>query len=519
MVDAAATDDINTIVKTVNSPFVVAPDTELEQQYDTAAYTSRLDKLMTQVKLEIEVFKNMKIATNNSAWEDKLSRITIKMKMLSAEFVNVLNIQEAYLTIKQMQMYNLWIQMIQNMGIYALFGSESKQFRVLAARLNELLFLQKDPENLQEILDKTLDTTSDVDINSWLYESNVTFQSFTGRKEIIKELQAQVNFMPLQSSYALLCFTGPPGTGKSEFAKAIMNEFHATSYMLNIPELSSKWVGVTENAIKRLFQTISDPANRHKNYVLFFDEADNLFSNKIPALQSLAIAIQTALAGTYTLGNNIIIIFATNYRKSIPPPILDRIKKIMFIDVPSREELEQFLDKYYQIASAEGTTEYVINTTYKHSTLDAVYNMLIKKATCTYRNLYNLCEIAKNKCIMSVQASVSQEIHFFVVATGEFHYNFIMVGGDIIDTVGGVARHRFTEDLLQTLDQSLPRLKNTVLILTTWALIELAKHESVNILMRPTFESFKLAAEEVNFMTERDYKTFVDENKNISFLG
>lgn len=71
-------------------------------------------------------------------------------------------------------------------------------------------------------------------------------------------------------------FHGPPGTGKTLFAKAIANEMNATIQMVSGPEIMDKYVGQSENNLRRIFAT----ARRNAPAVVFFDEFDSIASQR-----------------------------------------------------------------------------------------------------------------------------------------------------------------------------------------------------------------------------------------------
>ena len=63
---------------------------------------------------------------------------------------------------------------------------------------------------------------------------------------------------------------GPPGTGKTLLAKAVANEAGANFYTINGPELMSKYVGETEENLRKIFEE----AEENSPSIIFIDEID-----------------------------------------------------------------------------------------------------------------------------------------------------------------------------------------------------------------------------------------------------
>ncbi len=67
-----------------------------------------------------------------------------------------------------------------------------------------------------------------------------------------------------------IVFHGPPGTGKTWFAKALATALDATVLVVSGPELKSKWVGESEENLRRVFRQARAAAPA----VIVFDELD-----------------------------------------------------------------------------------------------------------------------------------------------------------------------------------------------------------------------------------------------------
>ncbi len=68
---------------------------------------------------------------------------------------------------------------------------------------------------------------------------------------------------------------GPPGTGKTMAANVIANELGMDIYRIDLSQIASKYIGESEKNLGAVFE-----AARYSNAILFFDEADALFSKR-----------------------------------------------------------------------------------------------------------------------------------------------------------------------------------------------------------------------------------------------
>merc|ERR1711865_705554 len=65
---------------------------------------------------------------------------------------------------------------------------------------------------------------------------------------------------------------GPPGTGKSYLARALANEAKSNFYPITAGDLVSKWMGESEQQVKKLFESARD----NKPSIIFIDEIDSI---------------------------------------------------------------------------------------------------------------------------------------------------------------------------------------------------------------------------------------------------
>lgn len=65
---------------------------------------------------------------------------------------------------------------------------------------------------------------------------------------------------------------GPPGCGKTYFARAIAGESGAAFFNVGFHDMLNLYVGNSERNVRRLFET----ARAHRPAILFIDELDSL---------------------------------------------------------------------------------------------------------------------------------------------------------------------------------------------------------------------------------------------------
>jgi SpoVK/Ycf46/Vps4 family AAA+-type ATPase len=82
-----------------------------------------------------------------------------------------------------------------------------------------------------------------------------------------------------RSTTALL--VGPPGCGKGLALEVIAGEIGQQAWKCNVAGLVSKYIGETEKNLERIFA-----AAEKSNAILYFDEADSLFSRRVSSIDS-----------------------------------------------------------------------------------------------------------------------------------------------------------------------------------------------------------------------------------------
>lgn len=113
---------------------------------------------------------------------------------------------------------------------------------------------------------------------------------------------------------------GPPGCGKTLLARAVANEMGASFYLINGPEIISKWVGQTEQTLRRLFGS----AKRNAPSIIFIDELDSIAPSRDFMLHHFDVTMVDqllALMDGMKPANGVVVIGATNRVDAVDPAI------------------------------------------------------------------------------------------------------------------------------------------------------------------------------------------------------
>ena len=182
------------------------------------------------------------------------------------------------------------------------------------------------------------------------------FDAIAGMKSLKEQLQFEViNALRNPEEYAKygitipngILFYGPPGCGKTFFAKCLAEEIGVECMILTPASLKSKYVNATQENIAKMFKE----AEKKAPIVVFIDEIDELLPNresndihemsKSAVNEFLAQMDQTAEKG-------ILIIGATNFPHNIDPAALrsGRMEKKFYIAPPDFEARKAMFEMY-----------------------------------------------------------------------------------------------------------------------------------------------------------------------------
>jgi cell division protease FtsH len=166
------------------------------------------------------------------------------------------------------------------------------------------------------------------------------------RKESLsseRDIQALEELLPRG-----VIFHGPPGTGKTYFAKAIATALNATALIVSGPELKSKWVGESEENLRRLFRTARAAAPS----VIVFDELDAFAHARgtyagSGVEHSMVNQLLSEMDG-FRKNELVFVIGTTNFLESLDGALLrpGRFEFLIEIPAPDAEDRQRIIEIY-----------------------------------------------------------------------------------------------------------------------------------------------------------------------------
>lgn len=139
---------------------------------------------------------------------------------------------------------------------------------------------------------------------------------------------------------------GPPGCGKTFFAKHFAEEVGFNFMCITPATLKCRYVNATQENIAKMFRDAEEKAPT----IIFIDEINELVPNRESGVHEMSIsAVNEMLAQMDRTGERgIFIIGATNYPHTIDPAILraGRLDKKYYVGVPDKEARKALFELY-----------------------------------------------------------------------------------------------------------------------------------------------------------------------------
>jgi transitional endoplasmic reticulum ATPase len=185
--------------------------------------------------------------------------------------------------------------------------------------------------------------------------SNVTWEDIGGLEKVKEQLKESVETpikdrkrferLGIKPPRGILLY-GPPGTGKTLLAKAVSKESEANFIQVKGPSLLSKWVGESEEGVRKVFER----ARQVAPCIIFFDEIDALAGRRgidmgTKVTERVLNQLLAEMDGLEDL-KDVTVIAATNRPDMLDPALMrpGRFDRIILVDVPDAESRRKIIE-------------------------------------------------------------------------------------------------------------------------------------------------------------------------------
>lgn len=153
--------------------------------------------------------------------------------------------------------------------------------------------------------------------------------------ELCDKNNQQASVLKKMSTGYRCLFYGPSGTGKTVTAALLGQQYQRPVYRVDLSQLVSKFIGETEKNLERIFV-----AAEQRHWILFFDEADALFSQRtsVSSANDKHANEQAAYLLQRLESSSAVIILATNFRENFDKAFIRRFQSMIHFPRPQPKQ-------------------------------------------------------------------------------------------------------------------------------------------------------------------------------------
>lgn len=225
-----------------------------------------------------------------------------------------------------------------------------------------------------------------------------TLDELIGQDKARLEIKEVIDFLQNPEHYSDsgadvpkgMLFVGPPGVGKTLFARAIANEIGVPFYVVDGGGFTGVIFGLGVLKMKLLFGKMK----RHEKAILFIDEIESIGARRqsdrgFGAQSDMNMTLNTLLTEMDGFhGSNLMIIGATNNDGMLDPALMraGRMSRRIYFQIPTEEEREELFKYYLGKVACEPNLDYkeLVGLTSNHSPAD-IANLVNEAALISRR--------------------------------------------------------------------------------------------------------------------------------------
>ncbi|WNY28941.1 ATP-dependent zinc metalloprotease FtsH [Methanimicrococcus stummii] len=197
-------------------------------------------------------------------------------------------------------------------------------------------------------------------------------------------------------------FVGPPGTGKTSFARALSKNLSIPIIEVRLSMITDQYLGETSKNIDRVF----DLAKKFDPCIMFIDEFDFIATsrtanNEHSAIKQAVNTLLKAIDNTSLVEDGVLLIAATNHTKKLDGAVWRRFDEIVDFERPTMDMRKDILDTILRKIEGDINTEAIAKTTEDYTGSDL--RMVVREAVLSalLDNRYNLVQEDLEKAVKS----------------------------------------------------------------------------------------------------------------------
>lgn len=248
-------------------------------------------------------------------------------------------------------------------------GLNPVRVRQILSRIEGIDFPQSSDNVFVQLREMTLDSEMELpsvdldrDVGGYAAVKKKIHEEILGILKYRDQIQDESELSRIDSIIPKgIIFWGPPGTGKTYFAKAIAHALNATILIVSGPELKSMWVGKSEENIRKIFFK----ARQSAPSIIVFDELDSFAGSRsklstTEVNHSMVNQLLTEMDG-FRKEELVFVIGTTNFVSSLDAALLRPGRFEMKLEIPFPEEQDrlEILNIYHQKMNLPLTEEQI----------------------------------------------------------------------------------------------------------------------------------------------------------------